>query len=137
MIACKPRLADFMQHYELAGFNKISQKHVDFLICRMEDGMPMLGIELDDASHEAPDRRKRDADVNTMFALIGIPLLRIHVSEMEQVEQFVAQLDRAWHRRTQTLLQGAVKNLPSLPPMRVCPHEIEKHFPLSNHRAIA
>ncbi len=105
MIACKPRLADFVQHYERGGFNKISQKHVDFLIYRMEDGMPMMGIELDDPSHEAADRKKRDAEVNTLFAQIGIPLVRIHVSEMEKVEQLVGHLDRAWVRRTETLSQ--------------------------------
>lgn len=104
IIACKPRLADFIQHYDRTGFNKISQKHVDFLICRIEDGMPMMGIELDDPSHEAADRKKRDIEVNGMFASIGLPLLRIPVAEMDQVERFLGELDRAWNRRTETLL---------------------------------
>lgn len=73
--------------------------------------MPMMGIELDDASHEAADRRKRDAEVNTVFAQIGIPLVRIHVSEMEQVQKLVGHLDRAWNRRTETLMQGRDKDM--------------------------
>ena len=93
-----------MQHYDRAGFNKISQKHVDFLICRIEDGMPMMGIELDDPSHEAADRKKRDMEVNGMFASIGLPLVRIPVAEMDQVERFLGQLERAWNRRTENLL---------------------------------
>lgn len=103
LITCKPRLADFIQHYDRTGFNKISQKHVDFLICRLPDGMPMMGIELDDPSHESAERRRRDAEVNTMFAQVGIPLVRIDVSEMHRIEALLGNLDRAWHRRLETL----------------------------------
>ncbi|MFT4641501.1 MAG: ribosome assembly protein YihI (activator of Der GTPase) [Verrucomicrobiales bacterium] len=55
-LVCKPRLADFVQHHG-EGFQSISQKHVDFLVCRLDDCMPMLGIELDDSSHELPEGR--------------------------------------------------------------------------------
>jgi uncharacterized protein DUF2726 len=109
LIAPKPRLADFIQHYDLTGFNKISQKHIDFLICRIPDGTPMLAVELDDPSHDAPDRRRRDAEVNTLFAQVGIPLVRIDVTELTRVEKLLPQLDRAWNRRTETLM--------SLPPV--------------------
>jgi len=103
LIACKPRLADFIQHYDLAGFNKISQKHIDFLICRIPDGTPMLAVELDDPSHDAADRKRRDAEVNTLFAQVRIPLVRIDVTELAQIEKLLPRLDQAWLRRTETL----------------------------------
>ena len=82
-LLCKPRLADFLDSQkDLTAFNKISQKHVDFLVCRPTDWMPMLGIELDDDSHEKAAVKRRDAFVNTVFAQVGIPLLRIHVREL-------------------------------------------------------
>ncbi|MBK8091035.1 MAG: DUF2726 domain-containing protein [Verrucomicrobiaceae bacterium] len=104
-IQVKPRLADVFQHAkgDLSGFNKVSQKHVDFLICRNDDWMPMLGIELDDDSHERKDRKERDMFVNALFALTNIPLLRIHVREVDRVEQLVETLSRGWLRRWQTL----------------------------------
>ena len=99
-ILCKPRLADFSQHVsgEFA-FQKISQKHVDFLVCRPGDWMPMLAIELDDYSHDRAEVKKRDMFVNAVFAQVGIPLIRINVNEMEKLEQIVEKLSLAWITR--------------------------------------
>jgi len=41
------------------AFNRITAKHVDFLIVRQNDGAPILGIELDDSSHESDVRKNR------------------------------------------------------------------------------
>lgn len=107
-ILCKPRLADFLSHGgDLAAFNKISQKHVDFLVCRPADWMPMLGIELDDPSHERAEVKRRDMFVNAVFAQAGIPLLRIHVAELDQVERLVEKLSTAWVTRWQRLETSA------------------------------
>jgi hypothetical protein len=104
-ILCKPRIADFIQHpKERGAFNKISQKHVDFLICRQEDWVPMFGVELDDPSHESNKAKQNDMFKNRLFAHVGIPLVRIHVTEMTQVEQMVEKLTVAWLRRSETLL---------------------------------
>ena len=47
-IQIKPRLADVFEHEKVNGaFQMISQKHVDFLVCRNDDWMPMLGIDHD------------------------------------------------------------------------------------------
>src|SRR5450432_4184886 len=37
--------------------NKIDRKHVDFLLCDAATMQPILGIELDDKSHQRPDRQ--------------------------------------------------------------------------------
>lgn len=103
-IQCKPRLADVFDHgKELSALNKISQKHVDFLICRNDDWLPMLAIELDDDSHERKDRKERDMFVNELFAYTGVPLLRIHVREVEQLETLAAKLSHAWLHRSKYL----------------------------------
>ena len=104
LIQIKPRLADVFEHEKVNGaFQMISQKHVDFLICRHGDWMPMLGIELDDASHNGKDRNERDMFVNQLFASTGVPLLRLPVGELDQLERLVAELTRAWERRWKTL----------------------------------
>lgn len=103
-ILCKPRLADFLDHgKDSIAFNKISQKHVDFLVCRSGDWMPMLAIELDDPSHLRAEVKKRDMFVNAVFAQAGIPLVRLHVSELDEVELLVQKLSTAWVSRWQRL----------------------------------
>jgi len=57
--------------------NHIVQKHVDFLLCDPGSMRPLLGVELDDASHQRPDRQDRDVFVDQVFAAAGLPLLRV------------------------------------------------------------
>ncbi|MEA5077694.1 MAG: DUF2726 domain-containing protein [Anaerolineaceae bacterium] len=54
---------------------RIAQKHVDFLVCTPAEMKPIFGIELDDSSHQAPDRRLRDEFVDQVFNTAGLPLL--------------------------------------------------------------
>ncbi len=56
---------------------KILAKHVDFVLCDTESLAPRLVIELDDASHDRPERRERDEFVDHAFESAGLPLLRI------------------------------------------------------------
>lgn len=57
--------------------NKIDRKHVDFLVCDPATMRPLLGIELDDKSHQRQDRQERDAFVDQVFNAAGLPLLHI------------------------------------------------------------
>lgn len=77
----KVRLADI---FSTAGgrrnqgdFNRISARHVDFLVCEQESFRPLFAIELDDRSHTMPDRVQRDAFVNSLFDAAGLPLVRV------------------------------------------------------------
>jgi hypothetical protein len=79
----------------LLALNKISQKHADFLICRPDDWMPMLAIELDDASHERAAVKQRDMLMNAIFTQVSNPLVRIHVSEVQRLEALVQKLSQA------------------------------------------
>ena len=63
----------------LRAFNQISAKHVDFVVCRRETLEMVVAVELDDRSHQAPDRQRRDAFVDRVFATAELPLVRIPV----------------------------------------------------------
>ena len=56
--------------------NKISLKHVDYLLCSKQDLRPICGIELDDISHRKQDRIERDAFVEKVFKVAGLQLVR-------------------------------------------------------------
>lgn len=57
--------------------NKILAKHIDFVLCDPNTLEPIVCIELDDPSHQRPDRIERDIFVNRAFDSAGLPLLRI------------------------------------------------------------
>jgi hypothetical protein len=57
--------------------NRVSSKHVDFLLCDRERVSPLLVIELDDSSHEREDRKERDAFIDEALAAAGLPILHI------------------------------------------------------------
>ena len=55
----------------------VDRKSVDFVLCDKEFISPKLAIELDDWSHDLPDRQERDREVERILAEAGMPLLRI------------------------------------------------------------
>jgi len=72
--------------------NKINAKHVDFLLVQKSDGKPVLGIELDDSSHEEENRAARDVFVDTVFASASLPILHMPVKQSydpKEVRQFI------------------------------------------------
>ncbi len=82
-IQSKVRLSDVFfvsqPNKNLNYFNYIAQKHIDFLVCDSVDMKPLLGIELDDASHQAEKRQKRDELINQVFQAANLPLIHIPV----------------------------------------------------------
>lgn len=57
--------------------NKIDRKHIDFLLCQPATMYALVGIELDDRSHQRQDRQERDVFVNGVFKAAGLPLLHV------------------------------------------------------------
>lgn len=94
----KIRLADIFsvssKEDYFSHFNKISQKHVDFLLCQSETLRPILGIELDDSSHQRKSRQERDEFINKAFNAAGLPLVRIPVQRTYTTRDIAAQLGR-------------------------------------------
>jgi hypothetical protein len=100
-IQCKPRLFEVLQGENVAGFLKICQRHIDFLIYRKEDWLPMVAIEFEDDSPGKAGRKVRDRQlVNDIFLTVGIPLLRVHAKEINQIDTLVHKLSAAWQQRT-------------------------------------
>ncbi len=60
-----------------AALSFINQKSVDYVVCNRQYRRPILGIELDDWSHDGDVRKQRDVNVDFMFKESGIPLLRM------------------------------------------------------------
>jgi hypothetical protein len=64
------------QHFWQA-FNKISQRHVDFVVCDPLTSKPLIVIELNDKSHARPDRVKRDVQLRLALSQTDIRLIEI------------------------------------------------------------
>jgi hypothetical protein len=73
--------------------NRILAKHLDFVLCDPSSTAPLLAIELDDSSHERPERRRRDDFIDAALRDAGLPLLRVPVRRSYAVEE-IAELIR-------------------------------------------
>lgn len=99
--------------------NKIDRKHVDFLLCDPKTLQPLLGIELDDKSHQRKDRQQRDRFVDRVFAVAGLPLLHVRAAYSYSVGEVAAQVEQS--------LNGAVSPADELieksvePEKKLCP----------------
>jgi very-short-patch-repair endonuclease len=60
-----------------AALAHINRKSVDFVLCDKAYLSPKLAIELDDKTHEQPDRQERDKEVERILSDAGVPLLRL------------------------------------------------------------
>ena len=80
--------SDQWQHW----FNRISSKHVDFLVCLGQ--RPIAVIELDDRSHDHPKRRARDEFVDDAYEAAGLPILHVRASvsyDQEPLARFIEE----------------------------------------------
>lgn len=73
------------------AFRHISEKSVDFVLCDKAYISPKLAIELDDKTHERPERQERDREVERILRDAGVPLLRLenrgHFNPSELAQQ--------------------------------------------------
>lgn len=82
-INSKVRLADLISvHKGLSksewskSFNQIKAKHLDFVLIDKETTEILCVIELDDATHNKPERHKRDNFLDAALKSANLPLLR-------------------------------------------------------------
>lgn len=75
--------------------NKILSKHIDFVLCDPGSLEPVCCIELDDPSHNRPDRVERDIFVNDAFASADLPLLRIPTESSYRAREIRELIDKA------------------------------------------
>lgn len=57
------------------AFNRISAKHFDFILCAPDDLYPRCVLELNDASHNSENSKKRDAFLLETCDAVGLPLI--------------------------------------------------------------
>ncbi len=60
-----------------SALNRITSKHVDFVLCRPHDLSVVCAVELDDKTHERKDRRARDVFLENALAAAEVPLVRV------------------------------------------------------------
>lgn len=75
-------------------FNKITMKHVDFLVCENKSFKPVLAIELDDSSHNSKKVSERDDFVNKAYKSAGLPCMRVKASYSYTVEELREQFNK-------------------------------------------
>lgn len=104
--------------------NKIDRKHVDFLLCDPKTMRPLLGIELDDKSHQRKDRKRRDRFVDQVFEVSGLPLLHVRAAYSYKVGDVAVQIERALGRTGQASTVASeppVVKMSSEQDKKVCP----------------
>lgn len=89
----KVRLADLLTidpsltgKARIIALNRVAAKHVDFVLCRCEDLSPVCVVELNDSSHNRPDRSWRDRFVAEVCKVVGLPLMVVPVRRTYDVE---------------------------------------------------
>ncbi len=96
VIFTKIRLADILfvarPDKNLSYFNQVARRHVDFLLCQPKTLKPLAGIELDDSSHQRPERQARDEFVDRAFAAAGLPLVRIPARQAYTASEIAEQV---------------------------------------------
>jgi hypothetical protein len=99
VICPKVGLKDFIYVDKHAGknymkhFGKIAQKHVDFLLCDAHTYAPICGIELNDSTHLQKKVMERDAFVNKLYQVSGIPLITFTARSRYAQNELREQLD--------------------------------------------
>jgi very-short-patch-repair endonuclease len=88
VICPKVRLADLVEPVEnltkqqkQTRFNRVRSKHVDFVLCNSDMHVKLI-VELDDASHERADRKRRDSFVDDVLTKCGYKI--VHLREINQ-----------------------------------------------------
>lgn len=81
IVFTKMRIADLLEvpknHPEFSKwFNMIKAKHIDFIFVDRDYHIKLL-VEVDDPSHNRPDRKARDEQVDEMFRQQGLEVLHL------------------------------------------------------------
>ncbi len=92
VVHVKVRLGDLLtgwkgQPGEKTWWNKIAQKHADFVVCSRDTVDVVAVVELDDASHGGARARAADEVKDRALKAAGIPVVRIKARKSYAVEE--------------------------------------------------
>lgn len=73
-----------------AWLNRINRMSVDFVVCANDGAKILAAIELDDSSHNLPERIKADSKKDKALKSAGIPMIRWPVKGMPAAPQLRA-----------------------------------------------
>jgi hypothetical protein len=106
-IFAKVRLADIVQPVRnpsrsgrQSAFNRITAKHVDFVLCDPAQLQVMAVVELDDRTHDRFERGVRDGLVDSALADAGIPILHVPARQAYSPAQIREQLENLFRSRS-------------------------------------
>ncbi len=68
------------------AFSHINGKSVDYVLCSRATLKPTYAIELDDYTHDQPNRRERDLEVERIFDAANLPLVRFRNKDVSESE---------------------------------------------------
>lgn len=95
----KLRLADLLSvrsgvssSERMRAFNRVKSKHFDFVVCERDTLRVVAAVELDDASHAAEGRRKRDDFVERACVAAGLRLVRVKARSAYAMPQVRAEV---------------------------------------------
>ncbi len=132
----KVRIADLLtpsrsQHPDFVDRNiarsKIDRKHVDFVLCDPVTHRPIIGIELDDKSHNSAKSQKKDAVKNQAFELAGVPLLRIPAEHSYDIDKIRRSIMEAAGEEPNASGHKLKKKRPDIP-IRKDPKAVEVQY---------
>ncbi|MBY7921526.1 DUF2726 domain-containing protein [Vibrio fluvialis] len=101
LIFAKVRIADVLKPKKnlyhrsewQKAFNRISSKHFDFVLCDPKTMAICKVIELNDSSHQKPDRVRRDSFVQVACATADLPLIMIDARRSYQLSELKSQVE--------------------------------------------
>lgn len=96
VIQCKVRLADLLvaPPNDFAAFRRVSQKHVDFVLCERCTLKPLVAVELDDHTHKRASRMARDRFVDAAYDSANFPLIHVPVQPDYNSAETLAKFQR-------------------------------------------
>jgi hypothetical protein len=82
---------------------KLSRKHVDFLLCDSETFKPVLAVELEDSSLSSDDSVEKDEQLSSVFAGSDLPLVQIQAQESYQISELAKNFREAIENVSDTI----------------------------------
>jgi hypothetical protein len=77
------------------AFNRISSKHLDFVLCRQEDLSIVCALELNHKSHQQIKRQNRDQFLKQTCNTAHVPLLMFSAKRGYAVSELKSQITKA------------------------------------------